>query len=327
MSEAVASENGTPAAAAPEPAPVTPSGPPAGSKGVRAYDFRRPKHLAAEQMKNIHRVHATIADAVRERLTRYLSVNLDVRMESAEELAYGLFVESVPEYAYANLLDLSPLQDRGLLLIEAQLCLAFVDRILGGRSKTPPRPRPLTAIDQAAAESAVEMILRCLREGWKDFCPAKMTVVERRADLGQVRLVPTGEPVLAVTLAVTGDVGEGRIKLVVPVGGLKTIIEGTASRGAAVRPGPEKATAIRNNLMRSMERAALPVVGTVGSAEISIRNLMRLSAGDIVRLDQPAAGPVLLSVGGKPAFLGRMGLRGRCKAVQIMEPLDPKEEE
>lgn len=53
-----------------------------------------------------------------------------------------------------------------------------------------------------------------------------------------------------------------------------------------------------------------------------LRNLMKLGAGDIVRLDQPAEGPVLLSIGGKPAFLARMGLRGRVKAVQIVERVE-----
>ena len=60
----------------------------------------------------------------------------------------------------------------------------------------------------------------------------------------------------------------------------------------------------------------------MSAADVPLRNLMKLGVGDIVRLEQPAEKPVLLSIGGKPAFLARMGLRGRAKAVQIVERLE-----
>ena len=219
------------------------------------------------------------------------------------------------------LLDLAPLQDRGLLLLDSGLCLAFVDRILGGRSKTPAAARPLTSIDQAAAEAVIEMILRSFREGWKDFCPAKMAAMDRRPEFDQVPFATPGEPVLTAALLLKGDLGEGRIQLCVPVAGLKAMVGGDSAR-TAVRPGPEKAAAIRAALNQTLEQATLPITVTVGFAEVPLRNLMKLGVGDIVRLDQPAEGPVVLSIGGRPAFLARMGLRGRAKAVQIVERVE-----
>ena len=290
-------------------------------KAVRSYDFRRPKYLSAEQMKSLSRIHSGVADLIRERLTRFLGADVDVRLEGGEELSFGLMAEAIPEHTYTVLLDLAPLQDRGLLLLDSQLCLSFVDRILGGRSKKPPVPRSLTSIDQAAAESVIEMILRCFREGWKDFCPAKMAAVDRRPEFDQVQFVTTGEPVLAVALLLKGDLGEGRIRLCVPVGSLKAMVGGDSGR-IAVRPGPEKAAAIRAALNLTLEKACLPITVTVGGADVPLRNLMTLGVGDIVRLDQPAEGPVLLSIGGRPAFMARMGLRGRAKAVQVVERLE-----
>jgi flagellar motor switch protein FliM len=287
-------------------------------KTVRAYDFRRPKYLSAEQMKSLHRIHSGVADLIRERLTRFMGADVDVRAEGDEELAFGLLAENIPEHTYTVLLDLAPLQDRGLLLLDSRLCLGFVDRILGGRSKTPPASRPLTSIDQAAAEGVIEMILRSFREGWKDFCPAKMAAIDRRPEFDQVPFATAGEPVLTAALLLKGDLGEGRIRLCVPVAGLKAMAGGDSAR-AAVRPGPEKAAAIRAALNESLELARLPITVTVGAADVSLRCLMTLGVGDIVRLGQPAEGPVVLSIGGRPAFLARMGLRGRAKAVQIVE--------
>jgi flagellar motor switch protein FliM len=323
-------ETATPQSAAAEEKPAKADSPatvaakadrPSGSKkAVRTYDFRRPKYLSAEQMKNLNRIHSGVADLIRERLTRFMGADVDVRAEGGEEVAFGLLAESIPEHTYTVLLDLAPLQDRGLLLLDSQLCLSFVDRILGGRSKTPTAPRSLTSIDQAAAEGVIEMILRAFREGWKDFCPAKMGAMDRRPEFDQVQFVTAGEPVLTAALRLKGDLGEGRIRICVPVAGLKAMVAGDSAR-AAVRPGPEKAAAIRAALNETLEQASLPITVTVGVADVSLRNLLKLGVGDIVRLGQPAEEPVLLSIGGRPAFLVRMGLRGRAKAVQIVERL------
>ncbi len=308
-------------AKAAEEKPAKADRPSASKKAVRAYDFRRPNYLSGEQMKNLNRIHSGVADLIRERLTRLMGADVDVRMEGGEELAFGLLAESIPEHTYTVLLDLAPLQDRGLLMLDSQLCLAFVDRILGGRSKTAPAPRSLTSIDQAAAEGVIEVILRCFREGWKDFCPVKMAAVDRRPEFDQVQFVTTGEPVLTAALLLKGDLGEGRIRLCVPVASLRAMVGGDSIR-MAVRPGPEKAAAIRAALNQTLEQATLPVTVTVGAAEVPLRNLMKLGVGDIIRLDQPSEAPVLLSIGGWRAFLARMGLRGRAKAVQIVERLE-----
>lgn len=298
---------------------------PAG-RPVRVYDFRRPKHLSGEQVKNLHRAHAAAAEAIQSRLGRFLGVNLDVRLEGTEEIAYGLFADALQEHTYVNVLDLAPLHERGLLLLDSTLCLAFVDRVLGGQCKTAPKSRTLTAIDQAGAESSIESILRCLREAWKDVFPIKLAVLDRRTSPDQVQLIPRGDPVLAVTFLAKGECGEGRFRLCLPVNGLKAATGG-AQKTSAVKPTAEKASAMRANMLQSLEKATLPVMATVGTADVPLGAMMKMKVGDILRLDQAAEAPVLLKVGRRPAFWGKMGLRGRRKAIQLVDRVNQTEED
>ena len=130
-----------------------------------------------------------------------------------------------------------------------------------------------------------------------------------------------------MSLLLKGDLGEGRLRLCVPVGGLRTMLphgQGGAANDAArgvPAPGQDKAAPFRAALTRSLEKASLPVTATVGATDVPLRYLMTLAPGDVVRLNQPAEAPVQLSVGGRPAFLARMGLRGRWKAVQVVKRL------
>ena len=315
---------------------------------VREYDFRRPQYLSAQQMKDIQRAHISVATALEDRLGCGLNAELKIRLEKVEELTYGLLMEGLPEHAYANVVDLGALETadpgrppqqprgkatppraaesdageeggRGLLLIDSLLCLAFVDRVLGGNSTAVTQPRPLTAVDEAAVEGPSQIILRCLQDGWSDLCPISLAVAERRNDVRHLQLHEPTEVMLAITLGVAGDLGEGRIRVCFPIAGLKSALGGAVQRGMGQHISPENAPLLRTALAKSLGQVALPLTAAIGTGEASIRSLANLRAGDIVRIDHQADEPIALQVDGRPTFLVRMGLQGRNKAVQVLE--------
>jgi len=288
-------------------------------KIVRKYDFRRPQHLSADQMKEIQRVHVSAAAELAIGLARYFNAELEIRLEKAEELNYLLLIESLPEYTYANVLDVSPLKDKGLLLLDSPLCLALVDRVLGGAGTAAPEARALTAVDEAAVESPIQIILRSLQSAWSDFCAITMTIAERRNDVHHVQLHGPGEVMLVATLAASGDLGEGRIRICLPIASLKSAMDSAAQRAFAQQVSAEKAPVLRAALARSLGEVTLPLTAAIGKGDASIRNLINLHPGDILRIDRQAAEPIVLQVDGRPTFLARMGLQGRKKAVQIVE--------
>jgi len=293
-----------------------------GDRTVRTYDFRRPQHLSADQVRGVQSVHIAAAANIRRQLARYLNADLDLRMEKAEELAYGLLIDGLPQHTYANILDLSPLVDKGVLLIDGPLCLAFVDRVLGGRGKTPSEPRALTAVDEVAVESAVQIVLGCLREAWNDFCPIKLSVTERRCDARQAQILGPSEAVLTITFAASGDLGEGEIKLCLPIASLKAAIDGASQRALGLNVDPESIPMLRAAIVRSLGKVTLPLTACVGTADVPIRSLLNLGDSDILRLDKLTGTPVVLEIAGRPTFTARMGLQGRKKAVQVLERVE-----
>jgi len=297
-----------------------------GGRHVRDYDFRRPQYLSAEQMRNLQRVHAAAADTLQDRLARVYGGTAQVRLERVEEEAFGLLLNSLPPHTYTCVLNLEPLNARGILYVESRICLSFVDRVLGGVSQELPQARALTAIDEATVEGVIERMLGCLREHWRDFCDIKLSVEDRRTEPAMVELWNEGEPVLVVTLAMSGGLGEGLIRLCMPVARLKAAVDGSVMRSAGQPASPEQAAEVRKKLTRLLERTKLPVEAVFDAVEVPMRNLMNLHKGDILRVDHPADEPILLKVGRKARFTVKMGLRGRRKAVQVVERLEIDEE-
>ena len=260
---------------------------------------------------------------MRSSLGRSFGVQLEVRLEKVEELTCNLLIEALPEHAYANVLDLTPVEDRGMLLLDGGLCLALVDRVLGGDGENLPQPRPLTAVDQAAVDGPVQMILRAMQGAWNNLCEIEMNVAERANDVSRLRLADPAKAMLVVTMSLSGDLGDGRFRLCLPVAGLKRALDSTVERNISEQSGPERAAAVRTTMVRALGEVALPVTACIGKGEVSIRHLTRLRPGDVVRIHRAADSAVVLHVDGRPRFLVKMGLQGRKKAVQILERIQP----
>lgn len=292
---------------------------PEGEQSVRGYDFRRPRHLSAEQIRAIHGVHTGVAERIQASLERTLNVRIQAKLEKIEEVNRELLAESIPEYAYANVLSLSPIEDKGMILIESQICLAFVDRVLGGNGTYPAKARALTPIDEVAVEGVIGLLLRCVEEAWSGFCPIKPAVVERKTNARQASPMPTSEAALNSTFVISGDLGEGTVRLCLPVAGLKAALDGVSQRMLGMTVEPGRIAELRAAVVHSLGKASLPVKAMIGRGEAPIHSFVRLREGDVLRLDHPESAPVTVSVAGHSMFHAKLGLHGKKKAVQILE--------
>jgi len=290
-------------------------------RNVSGYDFRRPQHLSAEQIRQIQAVHHHAATTLKARFARFLNVTTEVSVEQAEELTYGLLSAAMEPNTYAAVLDLDPLEDRGMIMIDAGLALACVDRVLGGDGKNLPAPRALTSVDEVAMESALNVVLGSLRDAWQAVCPMKMDLAERHADARQVQLLADSEAILLINLAFSGDLGEGRARLCLPIASLKSAMDGASERTLGLNVDPRKIPVLRAAIIQSLGNATLSATARVGKADVPIRQMLGLGVGDVLRLDQPAANPIRLNIAGRPTFHVKMGLQGRNKAVQVLESL------
>ena len=65
----------------------------------------------------------------------------------------------------------------------------------------------------------------------------------------------------------------------------------------------------------------------LGDAELTLRDLLNLKRGDIVRLDRPADDTAVLNADGKDRFVGKIGLRRFRKSIEVIQLIvDEKDE-
>ena len=73
----------------------------------------------------------------------------------------------------------------------------------------------------------------------------------------------------------------------------------------------------RGALLSRLQDATAEVCGILGWTTMSMREVLDLQPGDVIRLDQPVGSPVVITVNGKKWFLGAPGTRKNKMALRI----------
>ena len=84
------------------------------------------------------------------------------------------------------------------------------------------------------------------------------------------------------------------------------------------RMTPEVAEVTRSVILRSVNKARVPVTPILGETKLLLSDIARLQVGDVVALNTGCEDPITVEVGGIPRFLARPGKRKEQSAVQLV---------
>jgi flagellar motor switch protein FliM len=117
----------------------------------------------------------------------------------------------------------------------------------------------------------------------------------------------------------------GMMNICYPVISLEPILPKLASRDLMLNETSSKKS--RNTeLQVLLGGAKVNVEANLGDAELTLRDVLDLQVGDVVRLSSAADDVVTLSIDGKERFKGKIGLRRFRKSIQIIEIIDTEKD-
>jgi flagellar motor switch protein FliM len=117
----------------------------------------------------------------------------------------------------------------------------------------------------------------------------------------------------------------GMMNICYPVIALEPVLPKLASRDLMLNETSTKKS--RNTELHVLLGGAkVGVEAMLGNAELTLRDVLELQSGDIVRLTSPADDIVTVCVDGKDRFRGKIGLRRFRKSIQITEVIDTEKD-
>lgn len=286
--------------------------------GIRNYDFRRPDKFSKEQLRTLHMLHENYARMVSTLLSAQLRSTVEVSVAAVEQMSYGEFSRGMNNPGVITVITLAPLSSNAVFEIEPTSAMFFVDRVLGGTGNALAQARELTEIEQMVIRRMVAGMLDHLREGWRNIADVKPRVESVETNPMFAQIVAPSEMCAVISFGLSCGELAGHMSLCLPYLMMEPVLPKLSAfiwfAGSRRNDGPSAAGKVQSRL----EEVDVPVTAELGSANITLRELLELAPGDVVQLNRNISELLPVSVGGQLALMARPGThRGRV-ALQII---------
>jgi flagellar motor switch protein FliM len=294
-------------------------------KKVKIYDFKRPNKFSKDQIHTLQVIHENFSRLLTTYFSAHLRSVVQISVLSVEQLTYEEFVRSIPNPTILNIITLEPLEGNAIFEIDPDIGFSIIDRMFGGPGEAPEKIRPLTDIERTANERVTNRALDFLKEAWEsiiDFQP-KLEMTESNPQFTQI-VSPT-EMCVLITLETKIGAAEGMINLCLPYLVLEPIISKLSTHFWFNR----QKDLTRDNidlLQKKIEKANVPICVELGHANITVRELLEIQVGDVLKLNTLANDHLGVYVGSRKKYTCLPGVKGSKMAVQVTAVVDEGDE-
>lgn len=296
---------------------------PAGTPGnVKAYDFRRPDKFSKDHIRSIQLVHENFARIASSALSSYLRMGVRVHLSSVEQITHDEYIQQLSNPTLISIVSMAPLPGRMILEMSLMPAYAIMDRLLGGQGRGLQKQREVTDVEVSLLESLAERLLGALEEAWAGVVKVVPHLVEMVLNPQMIQAASTRDVVILILLEIQVSDCSGTITLCVPSAMLEPLMGKLGSQLWFSSSRTEGGKLQDIEILRHLEEVEVPLTVHLGTSSVTVRDLLSLQKGNVIRLENSAYAELPVLVGAKTKFYGRPGRVGRSLAVRITKVLD-----
>ena len=285
---------------------------------ITLYDFKRPNRVSKEQLRAFRGIHDKLARSLASQISAIMRSIVEIQLHSVDQMTYGEFLMSLPNPTSFNVFSMKPLEGNMVLEINPSIAFPMLDRLLGGKGEPFETSREFRDIELSLFETILRVMMSTLKESWGPVSEIYPSVESKESSPNVVQIVAQNEIIVMVVMEIIIGHSSGMMNLCYPVIALEPLLPKLASRDLMLNETSSKKS--RNKELKVLLGGAnVGVEAYLGETELSLRAILDLKAGEIIRLNNSADDTVTVSVDGKDRFRGNIGLRRFRKSVRITE--------
>lgn len=293
---------------------------------VILYDFKRPNRVSKEQLRAVKGIHDKMARNLASNISTIMRSIVEIQLHSVDQMTYGEFLMSLPSPTSFNVFSMKPLDGSGVIEMNPSIVFPMIDRLLGGKGEAYDSSRELTDIELNLLDTILRIVMQKLKEAWEPITEMYPVVESKESSPNVVQIVSQNEIVIMVVMEIIIGNSSGMFNISYPVIYLEPLLPKLASRNIML--GGASAKKSRNKELNALvKRSEIDIEAILGRAKMSVRSLLNLQKGDIVRLDRIANDQAIIAVDEKDVFVGDIGIHRFRKSVKITELLKTDKDE
>jgi flagellar motor switch protein FliM len=285
-----------------------------------AADTSRPYDLTAQrinrtQLPLLEAVSKSFAERSGASLSALLGRDATMQFTSLESAKGADLQAALPVPSSLAVVRLKPLPGFAFVSVEPGLLMTLLDGFFGGSGRATTDAQAAIA---PAAQRFLTMMVRSfapdLAAAWAPVMPVELELVRQETNPRLVQLGAPNEALLVLKFTVEFGARSGNIEWLLPEALLAPVREVLAADGGQTPLRKQDAWA--PVLTTALQGAELDTRAILAEARISLRELVRLSPGDIIPIEMPQQ--VTLFAGDVPLYRGRFGISQGRNALKIL---------
>lgn len=292
---------------------------------ISNYDFRRPNRISKNQVRTLQTVHESFAEVFGYYLVSKLQTVVSITVTSVDQLFYSEFILSVSNPSCLYVFEIDGTDGNGIMEVSPQLALTIIERLLGGSADQQPKPRTITAIEQAVIRNVIEHALTDLRNAWRSIAELNFKYERLEMEADFVQVAPSSEIVVVVSFDVNIGVNTYLMNLCFPTFALEEVLARLNRQQVTTQATKQSPARMRENmelLRQQISTTYLPIIAELGKAAISVKELMELQVGDVVKMKKKVNQEIEVIIAGKRKLGARPGSVDGKKAVRVTSVLN-----
>ena len=285
---------------------------------VTACNFRRAGMMTRDQLSAVNELHDPFTRGLARSLAAQLRVAAEVNLVSTEQMAYGEFLQRVPEINYVVSAHLPAFDVMAAIVLDLQIAFPIIDLLLGGPGNLMPEVREITEVEEEILKGLSQAICRELQSTWQPAVDTEINFDGRQRQTQIVRLMPPNEKVLSLSFEIRLGKAGGMLMTAFPAAATTALMRKLAQQGSYRKH--RVVASVTSNLREKLGKCTFPVELALPGGTVSSRQLLDLKEGSILALHLKSNQPAVLYVENQPLFIAQPVRSGSHRAGQIVKP-------
>jgi flagellar motor switch protein FliM len=289
---------------------------------VKSFDLTNQDRVIRGKMPTLDIIYERFIRLFRMSLSNALRKIASISMVSNDLIKFGEFVNTLPIPSCMCIMRFESLRGPAIFIFESKLAYALVDSFFGGTDRpfTKIEGKEFTKIELSIMKKVMDMAIKDLDEAWDPVHKVNVEFVRTEVNPQFVGVVPPSDVIVSTTFEVELENASGTLSLVVPYGTLEPIKNKLNSSFQSELGRGDRDWAMK--LEDHLKNVETEILVNLGTALITVGDLVNLNVGDIIPLGQDADGELNLMIEGVPKLFCALGVSRGNRAVQVTRVID-----
>ena len=251
---------------------------------VTAYNLGAQERIVRGSMPTLEIIHERFVRLMRIALFNYLRRSIEITVGPLLVCKYGEFIRNLVVPTNLNLVQIKPLRGTSLIIFDPSLVFAIIDCMFGGdgRFHTRIEGRDFTAVEYRIIQHVLELFFDNYMKSWAPVYPIEFEFVRSEMNTQFANIVTPNEVVVTASFSIEIGSSTGQMHICIPYVSIDPI------RDLMKSPLNGESLNADNRwsklLSKEIQLAEVELVANLGSAQMTVAQLLEMKVGDLVPL-------------------------------------------